>query len=56
MSQAVEEILTCGKFETVLTEKECRCCYEAASYYLNDNVRGGSKIFAPPKLEKFSDK
>ena len=37
----------------MLTEKECRCCHEAASHYLNGNVRVGSRIFAPSKLEIF---
>ena len=46
VSQAVEEWCKCGKYETMLTEKECRCCHELTSYYLNGNIRGGSKIFA----------
>ena len=53
VSQTVEEWCKCGKCETMLTEKECRYCHEAASHYLNDNVRGGSGIFAPSKLEIF---
>ena len=35
-------------------EKECRCCHEAVSHYLNSNVRGGSRIFPPSKLEIFA--
>ena len=54
VSQAVEEWCKCGKCETMLTEKECRCCHEAASHYLNGNVREGSRIFAPSKLETFA--
>ena len=37
----------------MLTEKERKCCQEAASHYLNGNVRVGSRIFAPSKLEIF---
>ena len=37
----------------MLTAKECRCCHPAASHYLNGNVRGGPRIFVPPKLEIF---
>ena len=37
----------------MLTVKECRCCHEAASDYLNGNVRGESSIFAPSKQEMF---
>ena len=51
--QAVEEWCNCGKCETVITEMECRCCHEAASQYLNSNIRGGCRIFAPSKLENF---
>ena len=36
------------------TEKECRCCHEVVSHYLNGNVRGESRIFAPSKLEIFA--
>ena len=45
VSQAVEEC-KCGKCESSLTEKECICCGEAALHYLNNNIRGGSRIFA----------
>ena len=46
VSQAVEEC-KCGKCESSLTEKECRwCCGEAALHYLNNYIRGGSRIFA----------
>ena len=38
----------------MLTGKEWRFCHEAASYYLNVNARGGSRIFAPSKLEIFA--
>ena len=37
----------------MLTEKEYRCCLEAASHYLNGNVRDKSRIFAPSELEIF---
>ena len=37
-----------------LTEKECRCCHEAASHYLNGNIRGGSRNFTLSKLEIFA--
>ena len=53
-SQAVEEWCKCGKCEAMLTEKECRCCYEAASHYLNGNIRDGSWNFAFSKLEIFA--
>ena len=53
ISQAVEELCKCGKFETMLTEKECKCCHEAASHHLKGNVRGGSRFFALSKLENF---
>ena len=46
VSQAVKEWCKCGIYEPMLTEKEYRCCYEAASHYLNDNVKGRSKKFA----------
>ena len=36
-----------------MTEKDCRCCHEADSHYLNGNIRGGSRNFASPKLEIF---
>ena len=49
VSQAVEEWCKCGKWEPMLTKKESRCCHEAAPYYLNDNIRGGSRNFAPAK-------
>ena len=54
VSQAVEEWCKCAKCKSTLTEKTCKCCQEAASHYWNDNVRGGSRIFAPSKLENFS--
>ena len=53
VSQAVEEWWKCGKCESMLTEKECRCCHEAASHYLNGNIRGGSRNFASSKLKIF---
>ena len=52
--QAVEEWCKCGKCEPMLTEKECRCCHEAALHYLNGNIRGGSRNFASSKLEIFA--
>ena len=54
VSQAVEEWCKCGKCEPMLTEKECRCYHEAASHYLNGNIRGGSRNFASSKLEIFA--
>ena len=54
VSQATEEWCKCGKYEPMLTEKECRCCHEAASHYLNTNIRGGSRTFASSKLEIFA--
>ena len=54
VSQAVEEWCKCEKCEPMLTEKECRCCHEAASHYLNGNIRGGSRNFASSKLEIFA--
>ena len=54
VSQAVEEWCKCKKYETMITEKKCRCCHKAASHYLNGNVRGGSRIFSPSKLEIFA--
>ena len=54
VSQAVEEWCKCGKCEPMLTERECRCCREAASHYLNGNIRGGSRNFASSKLEIFA--
>ena len=54
VSQAAEEWCKCGKCEPMLTEKECRCCHEAASHYLNGNIRGGSRNFALSKLEIFT--
>ena len=54
VSQTVEEWRKYEKCETMLTEKECRCCHEVASHDLNGNVRGGSRIFAPSKLEIFA--
>ena len=53
VSQAVEESFKCGKCETMLTEKEGRCCHEAASHYLDGNIRVGSRVFAPSKLKFF---
>ena len=44
--QAVEEWCKCEKYEPMLTEKECRCCHEAASHYLSGNVRDGFWNFA----------
>ena len=44
--QAVEERCKYGKCEPTLTEKECRCCHEAASHYLSGNIRDGSWNFA----------
>ena len=52
--QAVEEWCKYGKCETMLIEKECGCCHEAASHYLNGNVRDRFRIFAPSKLEIFA--
>ena len=52
--QAVEEWCKCGKCEPVLTEKECRCCHQAASHYLNGNIRDGSWNFTSSKLEIFA--
>ena len=52
--QAVEEGCKCGKCEPMLTEKECRCCHEAASHYLNGNIKGRSRKFASPKLGIFA--
>ena len=37
----------------MLIEKECRCCHEEASHYLNGNIRGGSRNFASSELEIF---
>ena len=54
VNQAVEEWCKCGKCEPMLTEKEVRCCHEAISHYLNDNIRGGSRNFASSKLEIFA--
>ena len=54
ISQAVEEWCKCGIFETMLTEKECKCCHEAAPHHLNGNSRGGSRFFALSKLEIFA--
>ena len=54
VSQAVKEWCVCGKCEPMLTEKEFRCCQEAASHYLNGNIRGGSRNFASCKLEIFA--
>ena len=54
VSQAVEEWCKCGKCEPMLTERECRCCHEAASHYLNGNIRGGARNFALSKLEIFA--
>ena len=54
VSQTVEEWCKCGKCEPILTERECRCCHEAASHYLNVNIRGGSRNFVSPKLEIFA--
>ena len=51
VSQAVEEWCKCGKCEPMLTGRQCRCCHEAASHYLNGNIRGGSRNFASSKLE-----
>ena len=53
VSQGVKEWCKCGKCEPMLTEKECRCCYEEDSDYLNGNIRGGSRNFASSKLEIF---
>ena len=53
VSQAGEEWCKCGKCEPMLTEKECRCYHEAASHYLNGNIRGGSRNFASSKLGIF---
>ena len=44
--QAVEEWCKCEKCEPMLAEKECRCCHEAVSHYLNGNIRDGSWNFA----------
>ena len=38
----------------MLTERDCRWCHEAASHYLNGNIRGGSRNFASSKLENFA--
>ena len=38
----------------MLTEKEGTCCHEAASHYLNGNIRDRSRNFAPSKLEIFA--
>ena len=54
VSHAVEEWCKCGKCEPMLTDNECRCCHEAASHYLNGNIRGRSRNFAPSKQEIFS--
>ena len=53
VNQAVEERCKFAKFEPTLTEKEGRYCDEAVSHYLSGNIRGGSKNFAPSKLEIF---
>ena len=50
VNQAVQKWCKCGKCQTMLTEKGCRCCHEAASHHLNGNVRGGSRIFAMSRL------
>ena len=44
--QAVDEWCKYGKYEIMLTERECKCCHEASSHYLNGNIRGGSRNFA----------
>ena len=44
--QAVEEWCKYGKCENKLTERECKCCHEASSHYLNGNIRGESRNFA----------
>ena len=54
VSQAVEKWWKCGKCEPMLTERDCRWCHEAASHYLNGNIRGGSMNFASSKLENFA--
>ena len=54
VSQTVEEWCKCGKCEPILTERECRCCHEAVSHYLNVNIRGGSRNFVSSKLEIFA--
>ena len=51
VSQAVEGWCKYGKCEPMLTEKECSCCHEAASHYLNCNIRGGSRNSVSSKLE-----
>ena len=38
----------------MLTEEECRCCQEAASHYVNGNIRGGSRNFTSSKVEIFA--
>ena len=53
VSQAIEDWCKCRKYEPLLTEKQCRCCLEEASHYLNGNIRGGSRNFASSKLELF---
>ena len=53
VSQAVEEWCKCGKCENTLIEMDCRYCHKAVSHYLNGNAWGGSRLFAPSKLEIF---
>ena len=40
--------------DCLLVEKECRYCHETAPHYLNGNITGGSRNFAPSKLEIFA--
>ena len=54
VSHGVEEWCKCGKYEPILTEKVCKYCHGAASYYLNGNIRGRSRNLAPSKLEIFA--
>ena len=56
LSPAVEEWCECRKGKSMLIENECRCCHEAASHYLNDNIRVGSRKFALSKLKIFATK
>ena len=53
VTQTVEEWCKCGKCEPIMTEKECRCCHEGSSHYLNGNIRDGSRKFISSKLEIF---
>ena len=54
VSQELEEWCKCGKYEPMSTEKEGRCCHEAASHYLSGDIRGGSRSFASSKMEIFA--